>query len=50
MIHTWEQLNFGGNAIMFHSETIGNHSHTWECCEEECDICHTYLTSKEDTK
>jgi hypothetical protein len=45
-INTWDQLNFGGHAIRFHSETLwAGTKHqtttTWECEDQsECDACH----------
>jgi len=47
-VSTWDQLNFGGNAIRFHSETLwaGTKNQTvvvWECEDQsECADCHTY--------
>jgi hypothetical protein len=47
-INTWDQLNFGGHAIRFHSETLwrGTTNQTttqWECEDpSECVHCHTY--------
>lgn len=42
-VSTWDQLNFGGQAIRFHSETIGNSTLEWECPDpDNCDDCHKY--------
>lgn len=43
MISSWDQLNFGGYPIRFHSETIGTTTNTWECPDpDNCDDCHNY--------
>lgn len=41
-VQTWDQMNLGGRAVRFHSETIGEKAHQWECEQEYCDDCHTY--------
>ena len=50
-IGTWDQLNFGGQAIRFHSETIGKTTLEWECPEpDNCDACRNYEHNQERNK
>jgi mannose/cellobiose epimerase-like protein (N-acyl-D-glucosamine 2-epimerase family) len=47
VVRTWEQMTLGGGFVRFHSETIGTEPHYWECEDENCSECYTYLSDHE---